>query len=268
MQIFGPLRHLAFRIRRIERSTSDQFLVRLTTYRDGHIGSEEMTQKYEDLTDDRLESYELLLGAEESDASLDLFPFIVIKSDRLHYYNRTRPSGYEYLSVFGATPQLWPTRRKFSSIALRSTSTSDRQGLFWTQVTPSISDTGVKANIPAQEPIVGRKQQIEDVMTDIIQIPNQNGIIYGPGGVGKTALLIELSRQLSEAPPETHFRNIIWVSAKSDSHDPMLGVTEQHPPQFQSLDNILDAILDFHGFEDATSYQRDDKKWLVTECLP
>src|SRR5207247_6312612 len=112
-------------------------------------------------------------------------------------------------------------------------------GLFWAQVTPSVSASGVKANIPAHEPFVGRKQQIAMIMREIIQIPNENGIIYGPGGVGKTALLIELSHQLFEEGGAEHvyFKNIIWVSAKPNYYDPQLDLEEPSSPQFQSVDN-------------------------------
>ena len=268
VRLFEPLRNLPFRIRSIEKviSNTDEFLVLLTTYRNGRIDYEQTTQVYVDIPDDRLVSYELV--PEEADTALDMFPFITIKGDRLYYYHRTKPQGYEYLPAFGPLGDVWPTKRKFGNVALRSVSVSDRQGLFWAQVTPSISDAGVKANIPTREPIVGRRQQIENILADIVQIPNQNGIIYGPGGVGKTALLIELSSQLFETPAEgAYFKNIIWVSAKCDSYDPALGVTEPRAPQFRTMENILDVILDFHELEDASTYELDDKKWLVLESL-
>src|SRR5437016_2161903 len=105
------------------------------------------------------------------------------------------------------------------------------------------------------------------LMDEVIQIANQNAIIYGPGGVGKTALLIELSKQLAidETPPL--FKNVIWVSAKRDYYDPTRDSIEAGESQFHSLDNILAAILDFHGFEDAVAYDHDAKKWLVLELL-
>jgi tetratricopeptide (TPR) repeat protein len=106
-------------------------------------------------------------------------------------------------------------------------------------------------------------------MDEVIRIPNQNGIVYGPGGVGKTALLIELSRQLSEYSKndDVFFNNIIWASAKRDYYDPTLDVVEPRIRQFHSLDNVLTTILQFHGFEDADEYEYADKKWLVVEAL-
>jgi GTPase SAR1 family protein len=271
-EIFAPLRHLVFRVRNVERvrNNSDEFIVLLKTYRDGKATTEEVTQTFADLKDDRLETYELVLDSEVDHVSLDLFPFLTIKADRLHYYNRTSAQGYEFIPAVGPIGHWVPTKRKFSHAALQSsTGAAALQGLFWAQVAPSVSDSGVRANIPAQEPIVGRKQQIDAILEEIVQIPNQNGIVYGPGGVGKTALLIELSRQLYEetSPERIYFQNIIWVSAKRDFYDPALDEVEVRTPQFQSLDNVLAAILEFHEWEDANAYERDAKKWLVTEHL-
>jgi hypothetical protein len=268
---FTSFRMLPFRVRTIERvrNDSDEFDILLTTYRDNQAQVEEVTQTYQDLKDDRLETYELLLASEDEKNALDLFPFVVIKSNRLHYYNRTRAHGFEYRNVFGSTSHLELTKRKFSHAALRTTKAIDLQGLFWTQVTPTVSDFGVKSNIPVHGSIVGRKQQIAMIMEEVVLIPNQNGIVFGPGGVGKTALLTELSRQLLEEPASepSHFENIIWVSAKRDYYDPTLDRKEAREPQFQSLDNVLTAILEFQGFEDANGYNPDDKKWLVLESL-
>lgn len=268
---FAPLRSLTFRVRRLERvrNDSDEFDVLMTTYRNQRVSAENVTQTYEDLDDNRRETYELLLTEEEGETVLDLFPFLVIRENKLHYYTRTKARGYEYNGVFGSAGHVEPTKRRFSHVVLRKTIAADLQGLFWTQVTPTVSDLGVRANFPAHGPIVGRKQQIADIMEQIIEIPNQNGIVYGPGGVGKTALLIDLSRQLFEeaSSKPVRFQNIIWVSAKPNYYDPTLDRVEARQPQFQSLDNVLGAILEFHEFEDANTYKPDEKKWLVLELL-
>jgi hypothetical protein len=272
IELLKPLGAFTFRVRNIERvrNNSDEFDVLLTTYKNGRMRLQQVNQTYQDLKDDRLETYELVADENESIA-LDLFPFIVIKNNRLSYYSRTRAHGYEYTPVFDLDGQyLIPTKRKFSHLALRATISADLQGLFWTQVAPSTSSFGVKANIPTHGPVVGRRQQIAGIMEEIIQIPNQNGIVYGPGGVGKTALLIELSRQLyegEETAVQVIFENIIWVSAKRDYYDPTLDVVESGQPQFQTLDNVLTTILEFHEFEDASGYDLDDKKWFVGEFL-
>jgi hypothetical protein len=268
---FEAVRSLPFCLRNIERvhPGSDEFTVRLMKYQGGRTTVEELRQNYTDLKDDRREVYEVLLSPEEGLASLELDPFLIIQSDRLHYYSRTTAHGYEYMTAFDPTPHVIETNRKFSIMALRSAITTDLQGLFWIPVEPTVNNIGVKANIPAQDPIVGRREQINTVLDEIVRIPNQNGIVYGPGGVGKTALLIEICRQLSEeaSPQHLNFKNIIWVSAKPNYYDPTHDVIERRPAQFQSLDNVLAAILEFHGLPDAGDYERDAKKWMVIELL-
>jgi hypothetical protein len=266
---FAALRSLTFRLRTVERvvTNGDDFSVRLTSFGAGRKDVTTVTEVRSDLSDDRLQTSELLLPSEDGGAALDLFPFIAIDQNHLHFYNRTRAAGYEYGAPFCHNGPLIPTKRKFNHSALRSI--LGMQGLFWAQVAPTTSAAGVRANIPFEGRIVGRKQQLAMIIDEIIRIPNQNGIIYGPGGVGKTALLIELSRQLSEEPivENVHFRNIIWVSAKRDYYEPSIDEVESREPQFESLDNILTAILQFHDWEDAESYDLPAKKWLVLGLL-
>ncbi len=264
--IFSPLNSLVFRIRNLARARIDSsdFAVVFMTYRDGHVRLDESTQRYDDLMDDQLETYELAL--DNPDEFLDLYPFITIKSDRLLYYKRTSAAGHEYSDAFAEVHCRISTKRKFSNLALR-TRAADKQSLFWEDVEPTVSHSGVKANIPIHGAIVGRKQQLSLLTEAVIEIANENAIVYGPGGVGKTALLIELSKQLAveESPPR--FKNVVWVSAKRDYYNPTRDIIETAEPQFRSLDNILAAILDFHAFEDAAAYDHDAKKWLVLESL-
>jgi hypothetical protein len=269
---FSQVRVLTYRVREIKRvrTDTDEFDGLLTTYRPEGVSVETITEKYEDLDDNRMQTYELLINSGvDRLTSLDLFPFIVLREDKLQYYRRTRAKGYEYSIVSGFPAHLEPIKRRFSHLALRTTIAADLQALFSTQVTPTVSQTRVKANIPAHGPIVGRKQQISEIMDQIVEIPNQNGIVYGPGGVGKTALLIELSRKLydTESVSLGYFQNIIWVSAKPNYYDPSLDRVDPLQPQFQSLDNVLAAILDFYDIEDASSYQLEEKKYLVLELL-
>ena len=224
VDVFAPLRSLPFCIRNVERvdTDSDEFTVRLTEYRNGRTVVNELRQNYADLKDDRLETFEIPLSTDEGGASLEIYPFLTIQGGRLCYYTRTTAHGYEYMTAFDPAPHVLETKRKFSIVALRSTITADLQAFFWIPVEPTVSTGGVKANIPRQDPIVGRKEQINTVLEEIIKIPNQNGIVFGPGGVGKTALLIEICRNLTgQASAETpYFKNIIWVSAKPNYYDP------------------------------------------------
>jgi RNA-directed DNA polymerase len=275
MSYFEHVGSLSFRVKLIERkSNTNEFEVLVTTYAAGAVSLESITQNYNDIDTNRFETCELLVSGLPDNVGLDLFPFVVIKADTLSYYSRTKPKGFEYRTVFSSrdhTEENIPgsRRRKFAHVALRTTIATELQSLFWTQVSPSVSPLGVKANIPAQEEIVGRKKQIATIMEEIIQIPNQNGIIYGPGGVGKTALLVELTRQLWEEflGDPLPFKNIIWASAKPNYYDTVWDDVRQDKPQFSSLDTVLTAILQFLDYEDAETYDIEDKKWLVLESL-
>jgi hypothetical protein len=267
----SPTRALAYRLSSIVRvkANSDEFTVKLTTYQDGRISTEEVIREYADLGGDSVYTCEVNASSDGEMNWLEIFPFVTLKDDALHFYARTRAIGYECHSAFGPTVNIVETKRKFSRAALEGTIADDRQVLFWTRSTPALSEIGVKANIPAHDPgeFVGRKQQISTVLDEVIEIPNENGILIGPGGIGKTSLLIELSRKLFEEglPTRAPFKNVIWVSAKKDYYDPTLDVIEAGAQQFKSLDQILLSMLEFHEFQEPEQYVRDDQRWLIFE---
>jgi hypothetical protein len=273
IELFAGLRALVFRSGKIDRIDvdSDQFVVLLNTLEDGHESTEKVEQEYTDLTANRLETYELALSNEGERRWYDIFPFLIIHSRMIYFYTRTRAHGYEYRPVFGSSTQLTPTKRKFSQVVLEAATALDRQMLFWATVPPATSACGVRGNIPAHDPVkfVGRNHQLAEIMDEIISIPNQNGLIHGPGGVGKTALLIVLSRELFEKgmPEHAAFKNIIWVSAKRDYYDPTLDFVESGTQQFRTLDHIWNAILEFHEVEGVEEYGRDERRWFVLELL-
>jgi hypothetical protein len=273
VELLKPLGDLTLRLGVIDRlqSDSDEFIVSLRVYSKGRVSKEEVRRHYSDLSSDRLETYELQISEQQSNRWIELFPFLIIKKNAVLYYWRARVIGYEYRTAFGVSSHVVPTKRKFSHTVFGATIAADRQLLFWTPVVPVVSATGVKANIPAHDPnaFVGRGQQINDVMDEIVQIPNQNGIVFGPGGVGKTALLIELSRKLFEeiVPAQCIFKNIIWISAKRDYYDPTLNLVEKGDQQFRNLDQVWNTILEFHEFEGASEYLEEERRWFVMELL-
>ncbi|WP_448046074.1 hypothetical protein [Bradyrhizobium liaoningense] len=273
VSLFEPLQHTVFRAGNIVRlqADSDKFVLQLTTYRDGRAVTEEVYRDYADLSGDRLETYEIEISQASGARWLDVSPFAIIREQQLYVYARTRAVGYQYNPLFESSVHIVPTKRRFGHAALGGSISADRQLLFWTRVAPAVSGAGVRANIPPHDPtdFVGRKQQLATIMDEIIQIPNENGLLHGPGGVGKTALLIELSRKLFEEglPASAPFRNIIWVSAKRDYYDPTLNVIEAGAQQFKTLDQVFVAILEFHEFEEPEQYSRDEQKWLVLELF-
>jgi DNA polymerase III delta prime subunit len=272
-ELLGPLKQLGFREGNIDRlqADSDKFVVRLVSYNNGAANTEEVYRDYADISADRLETFEINVSSHENGTWFDAYPFLAIKNERVHFYTRTRAVGYQYIPAFGDSVHVLQTKRRFSHAALDGTIAADRQMLFWTRVAPAVSSSGVRANIPPHDPtdFVGRKQQISAIMEEIIEITNENGILHGPGGVGKTALLIELSRKIFEEglPTKAPFKNIIWVSAKRDYYDPTLDVIEEGSQQFKTLDQIFLAILEFHGFEEPDQYSRSEQRWLVLELL-
>ncbi len=199
-----------------------------------------------------------------------LDPFLVIRDDTLYFYKRTRAKGFAYSSVLGELEHIEETKRKFNHVVFK---TGSRQELFWTDVLPVInSDNGIKANIPDDEELryfVGRSLQKRKIREEIIEIPNQNGMIFGPGGIGKTALMIQLSKELynEKDKDKVLYDNIIWCTAKTDYYDYIHATTEKRPAQFRSLEQVLEAILEFFDFENLDEYRIDDKKYFVVETL-
>jgi GTPase SAR1 family protein len=220
---------------------------------------------------EEIEQYESNLSEMliSNDVAVQLFPFLLIKDDSLFFYKRTRASGYEYYSIKKDRVYIHETKRKFNHSVFR---TGSRQALFWTEVLPSINPkNGVKANIPTEglTSFIGRRIQINSIIEEIVEIPNQNGIIYGPGGIGKTALMRQISKELFDTPKNETiaFDNIIWVSAKSDFYDYIFDTVEYKDPQFKSLDHVLWAILEFFSFENLDEYDFEDRKDLALQLL-
>jgi RNA-directed DNA polymerase len=203
------------------------------------------------------------------DLFIRLYPFLLIKDDSLFFYKRTLPTRYEYYSVVSKQTHVEPTKAKFSSSVFKFGS---KQELFWTDVIPRVNEkNGIKANIPKEGPgeFIGRRKKINQIKDEIISIINENAIIYGPGGIGKTALMIQLSNELYEEKKKENveFKNIIWVSAKNDYYDSVLDSIEIRSPQIETLGNILYATLRFFEIENLEEYSVDDLKELTVILL-
>lgn len=201
---------------------------------------------------------------------LHLFPFVLIKNHIIYYYRRTLATGYEYHSLASDKVFIKETKKKFNHNVFK---TGSSQSLFWTEVPPTVNNTnGIKANIPDEgltNEFIGRKRERRIITEQIIEIPNQNGIVYGPGGIGKTALILQLTEELYEEEDidKICFDNIVWISAKSDFYDHIFDTIEPKQPQYKTLNNIFTAILSFFEFESLDEYDFDDKKTLLLEVL-
>lgn len=215
---------------------------------------------------------QLILIENETHKFIDLFPFLLIYNDNLYFYKRTKGSGYEYYSICNNSIYNVPIKRKFNHIVFKIGIKGDRQSLFWSETFPAFNDSNnIKANIPTEGFVgfVGRKKLIKKVKEEIIEIPNRDGILFGPGGVGKTALMLQISKELFEEKKldSVLFNNIIWVSAKKNYYNPFLDTVVDRDKRFDSLDNIFSAILQFFDYEDVDEYDLKDKEELVLDFL-
>jgi hypothetical protein len=200
---------------------------------------------------------------------LPLAPFVIVRDDSLCFYRRTRAIGYEYYSVPHDRPYIERTKRKFSHTVFHQAFKGSEQALFFTDVVPSVDPiTGIRSNIPSEGigEFVGRKRQKARITKEILDIPNQNGIVYGVGGVGKTALMIQMSRELVKTG-NSAFTNIVWASAKTTYYNPTLDIVQERATSHESLDSVILTVLYFFDFEDRDGYSHEDKRELFLELL-
>jgi len=253
-----------------------QLISEVITYNNGSkvLSNETISLKdFEETEEFKHSTSSIILQVNNNSTIIDLFPFLDIKDDKLLYYKQTSSKGYEYFSLSDNKYYLIQTKRKFNHALFQIPSVSgDKQIIFWTDVAPTINPlNNVKANIPTEllKEFVGRKKQIKKISEDIIEIPNENGLIFGPGGVGKTALMIQLSEDMFNEPDleKLTYTNIIWVSAKKNLYDWAKDEISDEPKKFESLDNIFTVILNFFDQEDADEYSFEQKKELVIEII-
>ena len=258
-----------------EADTANQkYIVNIRRYANETVSVSQKSISFEELDEESIETPAPLMKMTrgENEISIRLFPFFVIEDDRIYYYKRTRASGYEFQSLSGGPIFVEPTKRKFSQSVFGVGASGTQQSLFWTEVLPARNaSNGVKANIPLQDyaKFVGRRKQISAIKKEIIEIPNQDGIIYGIGGVGKTALMIQVSNELfrEQNPDDILFNNIVWVSAKRNYYNPSLDIIQPKSSRFESLNHVISAILAFFEYEGVEGYSIEDKKNLVLELL-
>ncbi|MEM7065079.1 MAG: ATP-binding protein, partial [Cyanobacteria bacterium P01_B01_bin.77] len=271
---FKPIAENTFSAKEIERidTSSDIFIQDIKTYKkNGEIYEEINEVEFEASELNQYTGCEIFIESQGKAKKLNLFPFLIFRDDFLHFYKRTRAVGYEYNNVINSTGYIFETKKKFSQQTF-GVGFRDQQEFFWAEVIPSKSASGeITANIPIETSaeFVGREKQISKIITEIIEIPNQNGIIFGPGGVGKTALLIQLSNRLfnESNKDEIHFSNIIWVSAKRDYYNPTFDIIEKGKQQFRTLDNVFSVIFEFLNYDNMDDYSFSDRRELMLEIL-
>lgn len=274
-----PILSLRYNVKKIDQILTENgkkvISVNSWTFSKGVIKEAKEKIKLENWYEDQWEELSsiILKGLDGKDKIIEIFPFCLIQDQKLFFYKKTKTSGYQYLSISDNRTTSVQSKKKFNRTLFKTSTVGNSQALFWSEVLPELNPVNnIKANIPTQgnSQFFGRKKKLSKIRQEIIEIPNQNGIIYGPGGVGKTALLIELSQQLyNESDKEdVLYSNIIWVSAKSNFYYWEQNAVFDKPQQFETLENILQIILRFFDYdEDVNEYSNEELKDLVFGIL-
>ncbi|SEL78876.1 NB-ARC domain-containing protein [Paenibacillus sp. OK003] len=122
---------------------------------------------------------------------------------------------------------------------------------------------------PPYGEFVGRIDKLEDIETKLLYHPTIWYIqIDGIGGIGKTSLAYRIAQRIVEEIVDeiSEFQHVIWLSAKTRrlTYD---FDTEEELPDFQTLENLLDKLLDFFGIEASETDTVSEKTTLVTSAL-
>lgn len=267
VDVIKPISLYKFRLRSLQYvdRSSNEYIIACKVYENNTIKFYEERIELTDVDETEINLSEVFID----DQPFALFPFFVLKDDALYSYTKQLGNGYEYYSLNQDRKHIFFTKKSFINSLFKSGS---KQELFWVEAPPTINiENNIKANIPQSgtEFFIGRRTQIRDIKTKILNIPNNNGIIFGPGGIGKTELLIQISEELfnTDKNEEILFNNIIWISAKRDFYDYIHNKIEKRNPQFKTLEHTLIFILRFFEFEDAEIYDSDSAQKIVLDLL-
>lgn len=263
-----PVLSLPIELRTLKNSDErvGTYIVEKRTYHNGISSIEEI-----EISTGQAEEYQTNYSHLFLDAqwAVHLYPMLLIKDNSLFFYQRSRGIGYEYYSLASDRVHIEHTKKKFDLAVFKTGST---QEFFWTEAIPVTNPSnGIRANIPQEglDEFVGRVRQKTQIREEILEIPNQNGIVYGPGGIGKTALMQQLTQELfmDTDPANRLFDNIVWVTAKANYYDYIFGTIEPRSAISKSLDHIITALLQFFEFENLEEYSTSEKKELLLEIL-
>ena len=114
---------------------------------------------------------------------------------------------------------------------------------------------------PEYTQFIGRESYIDEV---IEKLTGRGYLISidGIGGVGKSALALEVGNLCWK---KKLFESIIWVSAKKQTL--RLEEIKEISPDIDNFNDLLDAILEIHQFEDAKKFTIENKEKNVKELL-
>jgi hypothetical protein len=109
---------------------------------------------------------------------------------------------------------------------------------------------------------IGRDELKRQVIDDILKGDNKLIALTGPGGIGKSALAIDIGRRISKNK-NSQFRHIVWVTSKIDqlSHEGIVSVNTDYTYTDSYID-FLNKILSgyygetyLHSFDNQSSEQ-------------
>ena len=115
---------------------------------------------------------------------------------------------------------------------------------------------------PEYTEFVGRENYIQEAIKQLVEGRSYIISIGGIGGVGKSALTLEIAKRCKE---NKLFDFILWVSAKK-KRLAILGI-EDITPQITSFEDMLNKFLGDLGFTEYEKYKVDEKKKKLYDLL-
>lgn len=125
-------------------------------------------------------------------------------------------------------------------------------------------ETGLYRLLPSEFEVFIGRERLTALTKDAIEKDPRIWIVnlYGPGGVGKSALASWLAYHYYK---QGAFNSILQLSAK-DNQLTTSGITRLRPSLY-SLENLLDNLLLLYGFSDVVGNTIEDRKEVVTTLL-
>lgn len=191
-------------------------------------------------------------------------PFFIFRDSTLRYYNGLTNKGIPEYQDFNSQSII---EVKSNKDAFKRIISDDIDNIKYSALPIKIQfENGVYHNLPKPpyEQFIGRT----DLIRKIKQALHHNRLfiisISGIGGVGKTAIAIKVAYEILQTK-QKDFSFIIWVSAKK-TYLTETGIKTE-PQSFQTLNQLLDLILNMTGFTDGLNFTYQKKKQYVVEIL-
>jgi Effector-associated domain 4/NB-ARC domain len=135
--------------------------------------------------------------------------------------------------------------------------------------------TQIPHNLPQPDygKFIGREEELDKAMRILRPYPHsQHSLVTidGVGGIGKSALALEIShrflRELDQLPSEDRFEVLVWTSAKQTVLRPGSGIVTRQQV-LRTLDDICEAVALTLSIEDKIRSHPRDKVGLIRRYL-